>query len=164
MGLDDVNNEPKLKSLAQAARGKELNTARYILFGVGILSLVVNIGLFFFFQSQIEDARKRGDVLDPQAIAMFKIIVGVSVAISVSYIIFGFLVKTFPVPVTIIALVLYVGDWLVGIALNPATAHQGIIIKIAIVIAMFKAVQAAFAYQKELQRERDDFAPDTPHD
>jgi hypothetical protein len=51
---------------------------------------------------------------------------------------------------TVTALTLYLGGNAVFGVLNPASLGAGWIMKIFIVIALFKAVQAAFAYQKEM--------------
>jgi hypothetical protein len=62
----------------------------------------------------------------------------------------GLLVQRHPVPVTITALALYLGSMAIFGLVNPASLASGLIIKIFIVIGLFKAVQAAIAYQKDL--------------
>ena len=65
----------------------------------------------------------------------------------------GVYVKKFPVPATITGLVLYLGANAVFGLMDPTTLARGLIIKIFIIIGLFKAVQAAIAYQRESERE-----------
>jgi len=70
------------------------------------------------------------------------------IGLGVLYIVFGLLIWKFPVPITIIALTIYVGSAVVFAILAPETLLAGIIVKVIIVAALVKAVQAAIAYQK----------------
>lgn len=63
--------------------------------------------------------------------------------------IFGIIIKRFPVPVTITSLVLYIGAIAVSGLYDPATLAQGVIIKIIVIIALAKAIQTAIAYEKD---------------
>ncbi len=81
-----------------------------------------------------------------------RLVNGVAVALGVVFIILGVIVNRFPVPATIISLILYVGSALGFAALDPSTLARGAIIKIIIVVALIKAIQAALAYEKERQR------------
>ena len=62
----------------------------------------------------------------------------------------GVLVQRHPVPATITALALYLASMAIFGLLNPASLASGLIVKFFIVVGLFKAVQAAIAYQKEL--------------
>jgi hypothetical protein len=48
-----------------------------------------------------------------------------------------------PLPPVLIGLGVYVLLWLVATALDPSTAGQGIILKIAVVVGLVRAAQAA---------------------
>ena len=99
-------------SLAQQARGKQLNSARWILIVIGILSSAVNIYFVLNAESIIDDAiRKEG--VDPrqvdqkfidQAVTMTKVINGAGAAIGLTFIIMGIIIYSFPVPITILSL------------------------------------------------------------
>jgi len=158
-------------SLAQSARLKQLNTARGIMFGVGVITILFNIFQFVVAEKLVDeelnkqaaDLRRQGLVIDQAKLAEVKesagrtvklVTVGL-VAIGIMYIVFGFIVKTYPVPVTITALVVYVGCIVIFGVLDPSTLAQGAIIKLIIVIALVKAVQAAIAYQNELKASAD---------
>jgi len=159
----DEPNESQLGSLAQAARGKQLNAARWILIVIGVLTVVVNAIQMATLREQVQTAinqelRKVGGIPDPvkvkeiedRAVRAGNLIGVIMIAMGVLFFVFGLIVKMFPVPVTIISLVLYVGSAAAFAALDPATLAQGVIVKIFIVIALIKAIQAAIAYQKEM--------------
>ena len=88
-----------------------------------------------------------------EGLKFVRIIYGGLIALGAAYIVMGLLVKRFPVPLTVAALVLYVGSALFFAWLEPMTLAQGVIIKIFIVIGLVKAVQAAIAYEREKRME-----------
>ena len=151
-------NEPKLGglgSLAQASREKQLNSARATLIVIGVLSLIVNAVLIAMIPGQLRNEfQQNGQQLDPQQMAIATSIAmavqGLFAFLGVVFIVCGVLVKRFPVACTVTALVLYVLSSLATAALDPSMLARGIIVKIVIVVALFKAVQAALAYQKEM--------------
>lgn len=161
--MDDATGG--LGSLAQSARKKELTTARTILIAVGILTIVVNIGLVIGARAivngqindELEKVRSQGMAVDDAAVEEIRessirsIIVANSIAIGlgVVYVVLGFLVYRWPVPVTIAGLVLYLGSAAAYGALDPTTLARGWIVKLLIIAGLFKAVQAAIASEKE---------------
>jgi hypothetical protein len=154
-----------LGNLAQSARGKELKSARVIMFVIGALSMAANL---MFFSSAEQDVQKEidkevaklgpGFVVDQEKVAELKkqavgtahLINGGGVVLGMVFIACGLLVQKHPVPATITALALYLAGVAIFGLLNPASLASGIIIKVFVVIGLFKAVQAAIAYQKEL--------------
>jgi hypothetical protein len=160
----------KLGSLAQAARGKKLNEARNILLFIGILTVLANGVLLALardrikneIETEITKAGGRGNVqIDPvrvqqvedQAFRVAAAICGVGIALGVLFVVFGLIVKKYPVPVTILSLVLYIGAALGFAMLDPTTLAAGLIIKIIVIVFLAKAIQAALAYEKERRRE-----------
>ena len=155
----------RLGNLAQAARGKELKNARGIMLFVGIVSILAN-GYFFTaaasnVQEEIDkELGKLGPtfVVDPvklaqvksQAVRTTRLIAFGGMLLGGVFVACGLLVERHPVPITVTALTLYLGGNAVFGMLNPASLGAGWFMKIFIVIALFKAVQAAFAYQKEM--------------
>lgn len=159
---------PKLGSLAQDARLKQLNQARAILLFIGILTIVANGVLMALARSQVKveiqkEIAKAGpganfnqaDIqrVEDHEVSVAYAVGGVAVGLGVLFVIFGFIVKKFPVPITIISLVLYVGAALGFGAFNPESLAQGIIIKILIVVGLAKAIQAAMAYERAKREE-----------
>ncbi|HEY2413293.1 MAG TPA: hypothetical protein VGI40_13670 [Pirellulaceae bacterium] len=145
-----------LGSLAQASRGQQLKSARTTLIAIGILTVIVNLVMMALLPDQVKKAlQENGQGQNQQAL---NVAMGVAMAIQGSFLVLGIvfiicgvLVKQFPVACTVSALVLYILAALATAALEPSTLARGIVIKIIIVVALFKAVQAAFAYQKEMQ-------------
>jgi hypothetical protein len=154
-----------LGSLAQEARLKHLNTAKWILIVVGILTIGVNAFQYANIEEVIDDelaqVLKREGVarneVDPgvfnevrqTAIQNVRLLCGALILVGFAYIGMGIFVKRYPVPLTIAGLVLYVAAALIFAVLNPMTLVQGIIFKILIVVGLAKAVQAALAYERE---------------
>ena len=154
-----------LGNLAQSARGKELKSARVIMFVVGALSVAVNLFIFSAAASSVQDEIDKevaklgpGMVVDQEKVAQLKsqavgatrLISGAGVVLGLVFIACGLLVPGHPVPATITALALYLGSTAIFGLINPASITSGLIVKIFIVVGLFKAVQAAIAYQKEL--------------
>ena len=158
----------RMGNLAQSARGSALKNARGIMLAVGVISVLANA----FFYSQVEsnvqeeidkELKKLGPgfVVDPvklaevkgQAVRATKLINGGGVLLGLLFIGCGVLVEKHPVPMTITALALYLGGNAIFGFINPSSLAAGFIVKIFIVIGLFKAVQAAIAYQKELATE-----------
>jgi hypothetical protein len=163
-GDEELPAAPRLGSLAQKARGKQLNQARAILIVIGVLTVAVNAVLMATLRDSIRsEIRKEVAKAGPGAVInqaqlqqiedqahRFGMLTGcVAVALGILFIIFGLLVKMFPVPITILSLVLYVVATLGFAALNPQSLVAGIIFKIIVVVALAKAIQAAVAYEKE---------------
>jgi hypothetical protein len=154
-----------LGSLGQEARLKQLNTAKWIMIVVGVLTIGVYIFLYMNVEKMIDqelarELQKRGiarNQLDQAAfnearaseINTNRLIYMISIGLGVVYLVLGLLVKQYPVPMTITGLALYVGTALVSVALDPMNLVRGIIVKVIIVVALVKAVQAALAYERE---------------
>jgi hypothetical protein len=71
------------------------------------------------------------------------------VLIGVVFIVCAIVVYKYPVASTVTSLVLYLGAAAVYGVLDPTTLARGWWIKILIVVGLFKAVQAALAYESE---------------
>jgi hypothetical protein len=91
--------------------------------------------------------------LKQSTVAAAKAIMGATIALGVLFIIFGILVKTYPVPITITSLVLYVGAAIIFGYLDPSTLARGWLIKLLIIVGLVKSIQSALAYQREQQRQ-----------
>jgi hypothetical protein len=155
----------RMGNLAQSARGGALKNARGIMLVVGILSVLANAFFYASVESNVQEEIDKelkklgpGFVVDPvklaevkgQAVRATKLINGGGVVLGLLFIGCGILVQKHPVPMTITALALYLGGNAIFGFINPASLAAGLIVKIFIVIGLFKAVQAAIAYQKEL--------------
>lgn len=163
-GVPSHNLASNLGNLAQVARKKQLNVARNILIIVGILTLIGN-GLCFanakketeqVVQKEIRDVQARGQQPDPVSVVnerthilrFCKIIYGSAIGLGVVFVVLGFSVRSFPVPSTVLGLVLYISGVAIFGYLSSATLIQGIVFKVIIVVALIRSIQAAIAYQK----------------
>ena len=148
---------PALGSLAQSARAKSLKSARGLLIAIGVLTAAANA--FFFamarnrVQNEVVKLQGQGKIVDPQAvetaIRTTQLFAAASIALGVLFVVFGLIVQKFPVPITVTGLVLYIGAAVVFGLLDPTQLARGIIVKIIIVAALAKAIQAALAYERE---------------
>jgi hypothetical protein len=159
------NMADDLGSLAQSARPKQLKTARGILYAVGILTILVNGALFIFadkfvnwqIENELAPARAQHRVINQQIVEQIRdratrsvqLGCGIAVLIGVVFIICAVMVYTYPVASTVTSLVLYLGATAGYGVMDPTTLVQGWWMKIIIVIGLFKAVQAALAYESE---------------
>jgi hypothetical protein len=155
----------RLGNLAQAARGNQLKSARGIMLFIGVASFLVNAYFLTAARSNVEaeiskELGKMGSnfVVDPdklaevkaQAIRTTQLMAAGGMLLGAIFVACGMMVEKHPVPITIAALSLYLGGNAIFGLMNPASLGAGIFLKVFIVIALFKAVQAAIAYQKEL--------------
>jgi predicted PurR-regulated permease PerM len=159
------NMTDDLGSLAQSARTKQLKTARGILYFVGILTMVVNGALFIFadkfvdwqIEKELAPARAQHQMINQQivqqirdrAIRSVELGCGIAFLIGIVFIICAVMVYTYPVASTVTSLVLYLGAAAGYGVIDPTTLLQGWWVKILIVVGLFKAVQAALAYESE---------------
>lgn len=152
-----MQDEDSMGSLAQAARGNQLKTARWIMIIIGILSVGINGFMFANSDKQIDEEVQQlslqGMQFDDAALDSIrlqnKLIFGAGVLLGIIFIVLGIMVYTFPVPCTIAGLSLYILSAVVFGIMDPTTLMRGVIIKIFIVVGLFKSVQSAFAYAAE---------------
>lgn len=155
-----------LGSLAQSSRQKRLNQTRIILIIIGTLTLLVNGAMFVNSENEVKNAvqdeikkvqQQPGMIVNQAGVAEFhdrvltivRIIYGSLMALGILYIIFGLIIHTYPVPISILSLVLYIGVNAILGYLDPMNIASGILFKIIIVAALIKTIQAAISYQSE---------------
>ncbi len=156
-------NGEGMQSLAQSARGTQLNSARWTLILVGILTIGANAYLLYSNRSNVEQLlRQQGINRMPaeveSALQLDTTVGGSFVLVGIVFIFLGIAVKSKPVLCTSLGLALYVGGNVIAAFINPLTIAQGIIFKIAIIAGLFSATKAAMAYEKEMQESKDSAA------
>jgi uncharacterized membrane protein YphA (DoxX/SURF4 family) len=164
--MSDAEGESDgLGSLAQSSRKQNLKTARTTMFVVGALTIAANLFLALgaekmvdlAFEKEIQKVRNQGMEVDPAAIGELKAQAVKSTrlagfgfaAVGGVFILLGLFVYKAPVACTVLALVLYIAGWAISAVADPAQIVAGLLIKIIIIAALGKAVQAAIAYQRE---------------
>jgi hypothetical protein len=144
-------------SLTQSARKGQLKSARGILFFVGILTVALNAFSFTQAKSsvdaEVQKLQTQGLFVDQdtinQAVKSTQLLSGVMAGVGGVFVIMACMVYQYPVPIVASALVLYIGAAAVFAVLDPTTLAQGLLIKIIIVVSLFKSLQAAIEYQKQ---------------
>ena len=149
---------PQLGSLAQSAREKSLrNCLRTYSIVIGLITAVVNAFMVYRMPEEVHQEvaklQAKGQLIDRQAVEAAvragQVMAGAFVLLGIVFVVLGITVKSYPVPITITAFVLYVGAAVVMALLDPESLARGFIIKIIVVIALSKSIQAAVAYQRE---------------
>lgn len=120
---------------------------------IGVLTLAFNAFLFANATAEITKLGLQGEDFD-RVLGLVRLIYGAGIALGVVFCVCGILVTKFPVPLTILSLVLYVGATAGFAFLAPASLLQGIIFKIIIIVALGKSVQTALAFQRERDAEQ----------
>jgi hypothetical protein len=148
-----------LGNLAQAARGNELKQAQRILIVIGVLTMAANGYFLYNLPNEIQQAIQQNNVA-PEGVEQFRqtvtifgyLVYGLPAFLGLLFVVFGLIIKQFPVPITVTSLVLYVLATVAFAILSPMTLAQGIIIKVIIIFALFRAIKAARAYQAHKQQ------------
>lgn len=154
----------ELGSLSQSARESSLKGARGILIFVGVLTLLINGGLALFARQFIESQIPPGVVADPvlvDELVQSVRVNGVGFALlGVAFLVGAAKIYAYPVPVTVICLILYIGGAAIDIMADP-TAIGRQWLKIIFIIALAKAVGTAMAYERERSAAAEEDEPAT---
>jgi hypothetical protein len=177
---DDHERRPALDeilpSLAQQVRSKQLNVARGILYFLGVVMTAVGIALVATAESiahqHVEDelkheiggrqnmpAERLKDLHDyeERTTRAMKLVGMLATGIGVVYLLFGIFIKLFPVPITIMALVIYIAGNAVTLvtAAKPAEALLSAwLVKVIIIVVLAKSIHSAISYERERRRSR----------
>lgn len=148
-----------LGSLAQAARGNEIKQAQRILIVIGLLTLGVNGFMLYNLPQEVQQVLAKNQIpgANPAEIRatltmMGYLIYGGAAALGLLFVIFGVVIHRFPVAITVTSLVLYLLATAIFALLSPATLAAGIIVKLVIIYALFRAILAARAYSSHTQK------------
>ena len=163
--MERLSDDDQLGSLADSARSKAVKTARTTLIAVGVLTIVVNGFLAAMaepmveaaFQKEINQLRQQGMDVDQNAVQNLKEEAVTSTRLTavgfagmgVVFLILGAFVQRSPVVCTALGLVLYIAGAGITAMIDPSTIAKGAIIKIIIIVALVKALQAGLAAQRE---------------
>lgn len=159
-----------LGSLAQQSRRKALGRAKGILWLVGVLTVLVNGFQLLNVEKEFEKAvgaelRREGVTLSEvrarpteeraefdeaydKGLRLARVITVAGVVMGLCFIACALFVNRRPVAATVTGLVLFLGAWAATLALEPALALRGALIKVLIVIGLVSAVRAALAVER----------------
>lgn len=163
-------------SLAQSARDKQIRVARNILIVIGILQIVFNAALLATmrdrFHRELEEAvnkqlgpgmvvnREKLQEIEDMAVRAGTVEAWILIATGASFVVLGLLTRKYPVPTTILGLVLYLAGtayFFVSLAQAGAEGNRfmgGLWLRVVIVVLLIKAIQSALAYQREERAAR----------
>jgi hypothetical protein len=162
---DEEDDRPKLQNLAQAARGNQLKQIRGTLVGIGILTILLNAGTMFLIPGDVRAGiAKAGQAPNAPGMAQAEtigLIIGFTlngslVLLGLVFLVLAALVRRFPVPILITALVLFTIPTLTCGVLNLIGGGGLVWITVAnifCIIALAKAIPTAIAYQREQNAE-----------
>jgi hypothetical protein len=149
-GFGKFGAAPKsLGSLAQSARIKQINQARILMYVIGILHLLVGGGFFLLASSLENNPANNPPQLGPAAPAALRLGGVITIGIGVVFLILGALTKKYPVPTTVLGLIIYGTNVAISLANSGGQGILGMIIPVIIIIALIRSVQAAIVYQRE---------------
>ena len=140
--------DEELGSLAQSTRQADLGQTRGILLFIGIATLLLNGFMFLNARKEVTDVGVGPADFD-RVLNIVRVIYGAGILLGAFFVTAGILVKKYPVPMTVMSLILYVGSAAGFGMLDPSSLAKGAIIKVIIVVALAKSVQTAWAYQRE---------------
>lgn len=140
--------DEELGSLAQSTRQADLGQTRGILLFIGIATLLLNGFMFLNARKEVTDVGVGPADFD-RVLNLVRVIYGAGILLGAFFVTAGILVKKYPVPMTVMSLILYVGSAAGFGMLDPSSLAKGAIIKVIIVVALAKSVQTAWAYQRE---------------
>lgn len=142
--------EEGLGSLAQSARTSHLKSARTTLFVIGVLTIIANLGMAALAQNLVDqELRNEPEQVKQQVVLVTQFVAGGFAAVGVIFLILGSLIYKAPVPCTVLALILYIAGQAISVLLDPTMLAKGAVVKVIIIVALVKAVQAALAYRRE---------------
>lgn len=143
-----MSDNDGLGSLAQSSRGSSLKSTRLTLFIIGGLTLALNGYQFSNAENEVAGANVPEENFE-QVLGFVRLIYAAGIAIGTAFVLCAIFLEKYPVPLTILSLVLYVGS-IAGFAyLEPESLVRGAIIKVIIVVSLAKSVQTALAYERE---------------
>jgi predicted Zn finger-like uncharacterized protein len=162
---------PKLGSLAQVARGKQLRGARILMIVLGTLVLLAGMYALFAAKTLVRNAiqaelAKRGPGFIPNPISLqqaeergvriVRLLAVVEMAVGAVFIALAAIIYLYPVAATVLGLVLYISMRVIVFVMRPEAMLNpfALLIMALIIIGLAKAVQSAIVYQRERDADR----------
>jgi uncharacterized integral membrane protein len=139
------------RSSERGATSKSLNSARWILIIVGILTILLNTFLLINSQKEVQEVIQQQGEVDISAAGLLlfvRVIYGGFILFGCIFIALGLVVYQFPLMAPLTGLILYVLGAIVSGLFDPTSLLKGIILKIIIVVALIKAINEGAYYKK----------------
>ncbi|HEY4310009.1 MAG TPA: hypothetical protein VGN12_11200 [Pirellulales bacterium] len=161
-----MSNDPTLPSLDELTQlptgiGKKiyrrsLQEPRALMFVIGILTVAINgFGMARLrndVEAVIEQHEAEGHDVDSakleRSIRSIQLINGGFVALGIVFIALGLAINSYPVPTTLLALVLFLGGIAISAIVDPTTIAQGGLFKIIATVGLAEAIRSAVSYRR----------------
>ena len=128
---------------------KHIRSARFAIMVVAIITIIVSIVMWYMLQRDIDKASGNPLMLINEKIVAFqKVAIASTFFVGLLFIGLFFWAKKNPFGASLTALIIYATSILVQAGMEPETLVKGIIIKIIIILALVRGVQAGLAYKK----------------
>src|SRR5262249_52734377 len=143
--------------------------ARRILLIVGVLTILFNAVFLFRARDSIRQVMEDSNLtfdeaelqqIEEDAMSSVALIHGAQIGLGVLFMIFSLFVKQFPVEVTVLSLVVYIGATFTLVLFDPTTLQTEAMLRIAFIVALVWAMMAAITYAR--QRGGTTQSPSTP--
>ena len=128
---------------------KHVRSARFAIMFVAVVTIGVSIFFWFKLQGEIEDIPAA--LIDAgleKIIAFQKVAIASTFFLGLVFIGLFFWAKKNPFGASLTALIIYATSILVQAGIEPSSRVKGIIIKIIIILALVRGVQAGLAFKK----------------
>ena len=145
---DSYERPRKLGSLAQKARAQKLNGIRVLLI---ILGLLIG-GAHVFLLTQLDD-NAAGFGIPAVAVPLARVLCLLFIGVGLLFVLFGIIVHTYPVAITIISLVIYASLTVLDLVSNPELVARALWLRILIIIGLVQGVRTAVVYERERAAE-----------
>lgn len=121
-------------------RLKSLQSARTMMFAVGLVTVLSNVAVLVFAKNLADDS-------DASSLQTIRITAGIMACAGAAFLVMGALIAKAPLGITSSALALYGGFLLVGGLIDPSSVTNGLLIKLIVFAGLTKGVMDATAYR-----------------
>lgn len=147
---------PPAAAMSSATR-KSMQSVRAVLLLVGIISIGFYIFSIVNAPEEVSQVLQQDDagelaVGSETLVLMVRIVYGLGILLGISYLVLGGLVLRFPLFCSAVGLTLYIGATALNGMMEPTSLLRGIILKVIVVVVLYKGVMAGLAHRRE-QRE-----------
>lgn len=133
---------------------RHIDRAETAMLVVAVLTLIYSIYSWFDLDNRIAEAmQSRYYAINKAVVADIRMLIIVSFVLGLIYLGLYYWSKTQPFKATLIALLLYGGNFFMGVFLDPGYLRSGLLIKGAIIVILAMGVVAAQQQEKERKEE-----------
>jgi hypothetical protein len=152
--LDELTQLPS--GIAKKISRRSLQEPRALMFAIGLLTVAINgfamARLRIDTEALVKQHEAQGHVVDraklEAPLRIIQLINGGFVALGIAFIGLGLAINRYPVPTTVLALVLFLGGIAISAIVDPATIAQAGLFKILATVGLAEAIRFAVSYRR----------------